>query len=142
MPTISLDYIDDIIDICKEGNLLITYYRNYDVGLERIEELFKYIDEHKSPDYNWVKIDVSNFQDECISHCIFPPCTVWYNNGLQITLFTSYDSGPIIVNRMRMFNEYERRIDERIDDGICYPAHAQELQTQEHVEVGDTWFWS
>ena len=38
MPTISLDYIDDIINTCKDGNLLITYYRNHDVGLERIED--------------------------------------------------------------------------------------------------------
>ena len=126
MSTISLDYIDDIIDTCKEGNLLITYYGNCDVGLERIEELLKYIDEHKSPDYNWVKIDVSNLQDECIGRCIFPPCTVWYNNGSQITVFTSYASGSAIVNRMRRFNEYEPIIDERRDSSYYYSLQPQE----------------
>ena len=138
MSTISMDYVNDIINTCKKGNLLITYYRNYDVGLERIEELFKYIDEHKSPEYNWVKIDVTNCPEVCAGLGIcHVPCTIWYTDGLPRNWFSSYDSGSYIVNMINRFYPYTVTIEGNRDNTVYY-----DVTTQENVEVGDTWFWS
>lgn len=128
MSTINLDYIYDLINTCSNGDLLITYYRDYDVELERIKELFEYIDEHKSTDYNWVKVDVTNCQEECISHCIFPPCTIWYDAGIRRCCFTSYDNGSTIVNRIKKYNEYNAMVYECRDDDIYYPINTSESE--------------
>ena len=127
MSTISLDYIKDIIDTCKDGNLLITYYRDYDVELERIDELFKYIDKNKSKDCNWIKINVTDCPEICGRLNIYPPCTVWYKNNLPQYNFGSYMEGDTIIHRMKHLDSlvFDR-------DGFLSQPIGQEIEQEDY----------
>lgn len=134
MPTISLDYIKDLIDTCKEGNLLITYYRDYDTVTERIKELFKYIDKNRPKDLNWVKLDVTNYTEVCARLAIYPPCTIWYKNNRSKYNFGSYTSGDDIVSTINFVDNHPVRISERRDDSVYYRIPVPQGEEDDEID--------
>lgn len=104
MSTISLNDLKDIRNICKNGDLLITYYRDCDMTRGTIRRMLKYIDNSVSGNYNWIKVNISDCQESCIRQGICPPCTIWYKDNMKKHIFLGHREYTDIIDSLHAFN--------------------------------------